>query len=586
MASTEDPAPGEDAVTAGQHLADRIERWRSDTLRPAIDKLGSGVDPDEVTVYTPLDTAGHDFESQVGLPGQYPFTSWLYPTPTPFTGGSVLSRAGRYSGYGTAEDCRDYYKAAAESGMRVGGPNIASDLPSQLGWDSDAPQATGEVGRVGVAIDSLRDFETIYQAFGPDLGKISSNWTINGPAAMYVAFYCALAVKNRTGIDKLRCTPQNDILKEYVARGLYIFPAQPSMRLVRDVVDFMAREMPRSNSISICAEHMRYAGASTAPSFAFAFANAKAYVRLGLEAGLDVDDFVRRFTFRGFGDSTLDFLRGIAAPRAARRIWARIMREEFGAKTDRACLLRGGEHAWGNAYLRMTANRPVNNIVRETVEAIIQACASGQLTGSFPFDEPLGLGHSPEAQQVRRDLERILFHEAKLGTTVDPFAGSYAIESLTDEIEATTLAELAKVEDMGGAIAAVESGYYREQIAAHAWAQQRALETGDDVWVGVTDFTGPDEIDVTVARTPEYPSERLETAEARQREALARLREDRDDATVRTTLDALAKGAKNSSVNLLPLLIDCALAYATIGEMCGVLRDLWGSADYSPVSVL
>jgi methylmalonyl-CoA mutase N-terminal domain/subunit len=358
------------------------------------------------------------------------------------------------------------------------------------------------------------------------------------------------------------------------------------MRLIRDVVDFMAREMPRSNSISICAEHLRYAGASTEQSFAFAFANAKAYVQLGIDAGLEVDDFVRRFTFRGFGDSTLDFLRGIAAPRAARRIWARIMREEFGAKTDRACLLRGGEHAWGNAYLRMTANRPVNNIVRETIEALIQACASGQLTGSFPFDEPLGLGHSPEAQQVRRDLERILYHEAKLGTTVDPFAGSYAIESLTDEIEATTLAELAKVEELGGAIAAVESGYYKEQIAAHAWAQQRALETGDDVWVGVTEFTGPDEIDVAVARTPEYPSERLETAEARQCEALARLRAERDDAAVRTSLDALAKGAKESEGNLMPLLIDCALAYATIGEMCGVLRGVWGSADYSPVSVL
>jgi methylmalonyl-CoA mutase N-terminal domain/subunit len=282
----------------------------------------------------------------------------------------------------------------------------------------------------------------------------------------------------------------------------------------------------------------------------------------------------------------LDFLCGIAAPRAARRIWARIMREEFGAKTDRACLLRGGEHAWGNAYLRMTANRPVNNIVRETIEALIQACASGQLTGSFPFDEPLGLGHSPEAQQVRRDLERILFHEAKLGTTVDPFAGSYAIEALTDEIEATTLAELAKVEDLGGAIAAVESGYYREQIAAHAWAQQRALETGDDVWVGVSEFTGPDEIDVQVARTPEYAGERLETAEARQKQALDALRAERDGDAARTAVDALATAAKDPAVNLMPSLIECALAYATIGEMCAALRDVWGSADYSTVSVL
>jgi methylmalonyl-CoA mutase N-terminal domain/subunit len=574
-----DEAPGED------DLVQRIEDWRAGTLTPALKKLGSTTDPERVTVHTPLDTRGHDYLTHVGLPGQYPFTSWLYPTPTPFTGGGELNRAGRYSGYGTAADCRDYYQAADASGLRTGGPNIASDLPSQLGWDSDAPEAAGEVGRVGVAIDSLRDFETIYEAFG-DLGTISSNWTINGPAAIYVAFYCALAIKHNIPVNRLRCTPQNDILKEYVSRGLYIFPAQPSMRLIRDVIDHMSREMPKSNSISICAEHLRYAGASTEQSFAFAFANAKAYVRLGLEAGLDVDHFVRQFTFRGFGDSTLDFLRGIAAPRAARRIWARIMREEFGATTDRACLLRGGEHAWGNAYLRMTATRPVNNIVRETIEALIQACASGQLTGSFPFDEPLGLGHSPEAQQIRRDLERILFHEAKLGTTVDPFAGSYAIEALTDEIEATTLAELAKVEDMGGAIAAVESGYYREQIAAHAWAQQRALETGEDVWVGVSEFTGPDEIDVQVARTPEYAGERLETAEARQKEALDALRAERDGTAAATAVGALAKAAQDPSVNLMPLLIECALAYATIGEICGALREVWGSADYSTVSVL
>ncbi|MGH3756854.1 methylmalonyl-CoA mutase family protein [Actinophytocola sp.] len=573
----------EDARAAGAEISERLAHWRDHTLRKSQERLGGEANRAVAEPATPLRVNGHDYLRDVGLPGEYPFTSWLYPTPTPFHGGggATATRAGRYSGYGTSEDCRDYYLEAARSGMRVGGPNVASDLPTQLGWDSDSDEAAGEVGQVGVAIDSLRDFENIYAAFGdpPELATISSNWTINAPAAVYVAFYCALARKHDVPLAALRCTPQNDILKEFVARGLYIFPVRESLRLTRDVIDFTARHMPRSNSISICAEHMRYAGASTPDSFAFAFANAKEYVRQGIAVGLDPDDFVRRFTFRGFGDSTLDFLRGIAAPRAARRMWARIMREEFGAKSDRACLLRGGEHAWGNAYLRMTTTRPINNIVRETVEAIIQATASGQLSGSFPFDEPLGLGHSREAQQVRRDLERILFHEAKLGATLDPFAGSYVIEALTDEIEADTLDALERVEQRGGAIAAVESGYYRDRIASNAWDQQRAMEVGDDVWVGVNAFTGEDELDVEVKLTPEYPGEKLASAEERQCAALRELRAERDDAAVAATLRALEKAARDERHNVMPELIDCALAYATVGEICDVLRDCFGLAD-------
>jgi methylmalonyl-CoA mutase, N-terminal domain len=559
----------------------RTAAWREDTLRPAVKKVGADVDPDTVHPNTPLDLAGHDFVRDVGLPGEYPFGSWLYPTPTPYTGTGVLNRAGRYSGYGTAEDCRDYYLAAAASGLRVGGPNIASDLPSQLGWDSDNPRAEGEVGRVGVAIDTLRDFETIYAAFGSPspVDRISSNWTINAPASVYVAFYCALAIKQGLDTGTLKCTPQNDILKEFVSRGLYIFGPEPSLRLVRDVIVYMNEHVPQSNSISICAEHMRYAGATTEESFAFAFANAKQYVALGVDAGLPVDDFVRRFTFRGFGDSTLEFFKGIAAPRAARRIWARIMREEFGATSDRACMLRGGEHAWGNAYLRMTAARPVNNIVRETLEAVIQGSASGQLTGSFPFDEPLGLGHSPEAQQVRRDMERILFYEAKLGSTLDPFAGSYLIESLTDQIEADTLRELETVEQLGGAVAAVETGYYRDRIAASAWRQQQALEIGDETWVGVNAFTGDDEMDVPVQVTPEYASERLDSAGDRQKQNLRAVRRERDGRAVADALRDLEAAAGHNETNVIPAMIDCALAYASIGEMCDVLRDRFGVWD-------
>ena len=256
------------------------------------------------------------------------------------------------------------------------------------------------------------------------------------------------------------------------------------------------------------------------------------------------------------------------------------MREEFGAKDDRACLLRGGEHAWGNAYLKMTAQRPVNNIVRSTLEALIQAFAGGEISGGYPFDEPLGLGHSIEAQQVARDLSRILHHEAGAADYLDPLAGSYVVESLTDEVERETWEELSRVEDLGGAVAAVESGYYRSVVAQSAWQSQRRIESGEDVWVGVNRFTGPDEITVNINRTSEYDLDRLESAEARQVGALRRLRREREDRHVAASLAALRTSARDPSTNLVPPLIECALAYATIGEMCDVMRDVFGEADY------
>jgi methylmalonyl-CoA mutase, N-terminal domain len=570
---------------ADRELQDRIAHWRAESLPKGLSKLGLTEDQVSVELATPaLMRDDFDFLRDVGLPGEYPFTGWLYPSRAVKRGGGDARRhrAGRYSGFGAAEDCRDYYKQMREEGFRVGGANIASDLPSQLGWDSDDPRSRGEVGRVGVAIDSLRDFETVYEAFRGDDGidRVSSNWTINAPAIVYVAFYCALAIKLGIPLSKLRCTPQNDILKEYCGRGQFIFPVRPAMRLTRDVVTFMDERMPLSNPVSICAEHIRYTGATTPQSFAFTFENAKAYVQLGLDAGLDVDRFVKRFSFRGLGDSSLDFFYGLAAPRAARRIWARIMREEFGAKDDRTCMLRGGEHAWGNAYLKMCVQRPANNIIRGTVEALIQTLASGEVSGGHPFDEPLGLGHSIEAQQLARDVSRIVQHEAGATRYLDPFAGSYVIESLTDQIEAETLAEMAAVQEIGGALAAVETGYYRAKVAESAWAAQRRIEAGEEIWVGVNAFNGPGEITVDIERHSEYDEELLETAEERQIAALKRLRAERQSGPVRDTLEALHKAAFDESANLLPPLIDCALAYATIGEICDTLRDVFGVADY------
>jgi methylmalonyl-CoA mutase N-terminal domain/subunit len=257
-----------------------------------------------------------------------------------------------------------------------------------------------------------------------------------------------------------------------------------------------------------------------------------------------------------------------------------MMREEFGAKDDRTCLLRGGEHAWGNAYLKMCVQRPVNNIVRSTLEALIQAFAGGEISGGYPFDEPLGLGHSMEAQQVARDLSRILQYEAGAGEYLDPLAGSYVIESLTDEVERETLEELERVEKLGGAIAAVETGYYRGAVAQSAWKSQQRLESGEDVWVGVNGFTGPDEITVNIERTSEYDLDLIESAEARQSEAVRRLRREREQRLVNSSLVQLRTSARKDSENLLPPLIECALAYATIGEICDVLRDVFGVGDY------
>ncbi|HMN70275.1 MAG TPA: methylmalonyl-CoA mutase family protein [Rhodoblastus sp.] len=572
------PAPPADAA---DRLAEGLARWTEVTMPKAARRLG--VDPGGVNrPRTPLDLKGHDFQRDVALPGEYPFTSWLYPTRAirKGLGDTRIHRAGRYSGYGTSEDCREYYREQRQFG-RLGGANIASDLPSQLGWDSDDPRAESEVGRVGVAIDSLRDFEIVYEAFtgDSDIDKVSSNWTINAPAAVYVAYYCALAQKRGIPIAKLRCTPQNDILKEYCARGQYIFPVRPSLKLVKDIIEFMTREMPNSNSISICAGHIRYGGATTVQSLAFAFANAMAYVRLGLEAGLAVDDFVPRFTFRGFGDSSLDFYQGIASARASRRIWARIMREKFGARDDRTCMLRGGEHAWGNAYMKMSVQRPVNNIVRETIEAVICSLASGEIPGGQPFDEPLGLGHSLEAQQIARDITRILQYEANIGAYLDPFAGSYVIESLTDEIETDIRAEIDRIEAIGGPVAAVETGYYKNAIAESAWQAQKRFETREDIWVGVNAFNGPENIDVEIKRTPEYHQDLLETAEARQVAALKQLRRERSSADVTKALAGLRATARDNSANLMPSLIKCAHAYATIGETCDVLRDVYGVED-------
>ena len=446
----------------------RRKEWEEGTLKQALERLGMTESPRKL--YTPLDIKDFDFLEKVGFPGEYPFTADVYATPALAVamGGAAptrLVRAGMYSGYGTAEDTRDYYKSSG----RVGGPNIAFDLPTQCGYDSDSPMARGEVGKVGVAVDTLRDFEVIYENFvgDNDLDRIASNFTINAPCNIILAMYIALAEKREIPPAKLRGTPQNDILKEFVARGTYIFPPRPSMRMIRDTITYCTEHLPLINTISICGYHMREAGATGPQVLAYTFSNAIAYVQLGIDAGLDVDVFLPRFTFLNFGGS-MELFKEIAVNRAGRRMWAKIVRERFGSKNPRCWILRQVA-AGGSGEATKTVQRPLNNFTRAVLGGVASALSGGVPFTGFPYDEPLGLGHSLEGWQLNIDAMRIMTLEAKLCEVTDPLAGSYYVESLTDQVEEEAWREIEKIDAMGGAAAAIEKGYMQREITKSAY---------------------------------------------------------------------------------------------------------------------
>lgn len=562
----------------------RRQEWAANVLKPALERFGLEESPTKF--YSPTDTSHCDFLEKVGFPGQYPFTAGTYPTRVYqyATGwgvtdkkGEAVRRAGRYSGYGLAEDTRDYYKYMQSLGQREG-PNIAFHLPTQVGYDSDNPLAHGEVGKAGVAVDTLRDFEIIYEAFSDpaDLDKIQSNWTINAPAIIILAMYIALAKKRGIPQEKLRATPQNDILKEFASRGTYIFPPKPSMRLTRDIITYCTKHIPRMNVISICAEHMREGGAHGVLDLAFGLSNAIAYLQLGIDAGLDVDQFAPHFTYRGFGGGTLNIFLGAARGRAARRIFARTIKEKFKSKNHRSWLLRGGDQAWFTKDTH-TVQRPLNNLTRSVLDAITAALGGGEPIAT-PWDEPLGLGHSLEAQQLSTDAIRILQQEAGLFDVTDPLAGSYYVESLTDQVEQEILKIMDRIESMGGAVAAIEQGFYQREIANGAYQFFKAVETGQRKSVGVNCFTGENELEVTTNRLVPHPydPQRREEAEARQITKLKQVRKERDTEHVQVTLKRLKEAAGDEQVNLVPPVLEAVEAYATVGEICDVLREVFG----------
>ena len=557
-----------------QKIGKAKQEWEDGLLKQQLERFGMEEPPSET--YTPLNLENWNFMEKVGFPGQYPFTSMEYPTHVPErpqAGDIARFVAGAYAGYGTVEDTRDLWRAQGRRGA-----NVAFDLPTQCGYDSDDPVSLGEVGKVGIAVDTLRDFEVLYEFLNgvTTMDQSASNFTINAPCNIIIAMYIAVAEKKGVDPSKLRGTPQNDILKEFVARGTYIFPPEPSMRMVRDTITYCTKNLPLLNTISICGYHIREAGATAAQTMAFTFSNAIAYTQLGIDAGLDVDEFVRRFTFLNFSGS-MDFFLEIARARAARRIWSRIMKERFKAKNPRNWVTSGLGSAVEGRYC-YTTQRPLNNLARGIIMGVASALSGGRTSGGVAYDEPLGLGHSYEATQLSIDAARIMRYEAKLGEVIDPLAGSYYVESLTDQVETETLEIMDKIESMGGSVEAIKSGWMQREVAKSAYQFQREVESGKRIVVGVNRFTGDNELQVATSRLVPHPYDpkKRDDAEERQLANLAQVKKERDNRKVQSTLKELHKAAKDEKENLIPYFLDCVKAYATIGEMCNILRDIFG----------
>lgn len=571
-----------------KQVARKRKEWEEGPLKESLKRFNCTESTNKY--YTPLDVKDFDFINKVGFPGQYPFTAGAYPCQVPgagpvtggayLAGGAGLVRAGRYSGYGVAEDTRDYYRSEIKRG-RKSGPNVAFDLPSQVGLDSDDPRARGEVGRTGVAFDTLADFEVLYEAFqgDNDIDKIASNWTINAPASVILAAYIVLAEKRGIPQSKLRGTPQNDILKEFIARGTYIFPPRHSMRLTRDTIVYVAKNMPSMNALSISGYHIREAGATAEQALGFALSDAIAYIQLGLDAGLDVDSFISRLSFNTLGGS-MEIMREIACRRALRRMWAKIVKDRFGGKNPRNWALK---EAGGNMIGNWTATkqRPLNNLSRSVIGGVAGALAGYIPSVEPPFDEALGLGWSIEAQQLSEDASRIIQYEAKLTEVTDPLAGSYYIEALTDKMEQAGWDIINKIDEMGGSVAAIENGYIPKAVAQSAYEHQKKLESREEIIVGVNAFTDEAQLAVMPARVVPHPydPEHRARAEEMQIQKLNKVRKERDNKLVKKTLAQLREVARDEKANLMPAIIDAVRAYASMGEICGVFREVFG--EYS-----
>jgi methylmalonyl-CoA mutase, N-terminal domain len=536
------------------------DRWKKEHLKPTLNRFPERKPEFQTSSGIPLPpvvlpkTPDPNYMDQLGFPGEYPFTRGVQTTM--YRGRFWTMR--QYAGYATAEDSNRRYRYLLEQGQT--GLSVAFDLPTQIGYDSDESFAIGEVGKVGVSISSLQDMEMLFQQI--PLDKVSTSMTINAPASILLAMYIAVAKRHGVETHQLRGTIQNDILKEYIARGTFIFPPKPSMRLITDIFSFCQREVPHWNTISISGYHIREAGATAVQEVAFTLANAIAYVQAALDVGLQVDDFASQLAF--FFNAHNNFLEEIAKFRAARRLWARIMRDRFGAQNPNSWKLRFHTQTGGST---LTAQQPENNIVRVTLQALAAVLGGTQSLHTNSMDEALWLP-TEKAVRIALRTQQIIAHESGVADSIDPLAGSYLLEQLTDEIERLAEEYLLKIDQIGGALAAIEKGYIQGEIQEAAYQYQKAVESKEEIIVGLNAFQINENIELERLKVdPAIEEERLRS--------LKTLRAERDGSRVSELLSQLEVAA-NSRDNLMPLLIECVEENITLGEICGVLRGVWG----------
>ena len=504
-------------------------------------------------VYTPLDIEGFDYERDLGIPGEYPYTRGVQPTM--YRGRLWTMRM--YAGFATAEESNKRYRYLIENG----GLSCAFDLPTQIGYDSDDKMAIGEIGKVGVAIDTLKDMEILFDHI--DLGKVSTSMTINAPASVLLAMYIAVAEKQGVPADQLRGTIQNDILKEYAARGTYIFPVKPSMRLITNIFEYCSKNVPKWNTISISGYHIREAGSTAAQEIAFTIADGIAYIEAALKAGMKIDDFAGRLSF--FWNAHNNVLEEVAKFRASRRLWATILKERFHAQNPKSMKLRFHTQTAGSM---LTAQQPNNNIVRVALPTAAAVMGGTQSLHTNSRDEALALP-TTESVTIALRTQQIVAYESGLADVVDPLGGSYYVEAMTNAIEAEAKEYIRKIDEMGGAVEAIDKGYIQKEIQDSAYAWQMAVESGERTIVGVNKFT-----------MEEAPVEGLLKVDASagefQKNKLAKVKAERDNAKVKEELAKLEVAAADESVNLMPVILDCVRAYCSLGEICGVLRKVFG----------
>ncbi|MDY6853477.1 MAG: methylmalonyl-CoA mutase family protein [Thermodesulfobacteriota bacterium] len=541
-------------------LKEELSRW-NESVKKATSKYPERKENFESTsgielkrIFTPLDIEGLDYLNDIGFPGKYPFTRGVQPTM--YRGRFWTMR--QYAGFGNAEDTNKRYKYLLGQGQT--GLSVAFDLPTQIGYDSDHPLSLGEVGKCGVAIDSLEDMETLFDEI--PLDKVSTSMTINSTSAILLAMYIGVAEKQGVALDKLTGTIQNDILKEYVARGTYIFPPRESMRVITDIFSFCKDNMPRWNTISISGYHIREAGSSAVQEVAFTLVNGIAYVDAAIQAGLNVDDFASRLSF--FFNSHNNIIEEVAKFRAARRMWAKIMKERFHAQKDKSCMLRFHTQTAG---CTLTAQQPINNIVRVAFQALAAVLGGTQSLHTNSFDEALAL---PSEDAVRTALrtQQIIAHESGVADIVDVLAGSYALEALTDTIEKKATEYIEKIDSLGGAIKAIEAGYIQKEIGDSAFQYQIDVEKEASIIVGLNKFH--------IEEQP--PSNLLKVNQEvgrLQSEKLEKLKSQRDSAKLQKTLKDLESVAKGDG-NLIPNILEAVRNYATLGEITDILRDVFG----------